>query len=91
MVRRLYDPTVPLGELEASLSQLDRRFHDTSTSARDLTVTDDGRLMVWGEAHRLQPRAFDQLAGKLRVPAAYLHRCPPDLQATNLNRWLAGC
>ena len=46
--------------------------------------------MVRGEAHRLQPRAFDQLAGKLRVPASYLHRCPGDLVARNLNSWLAG-
>ena len=88
MVRRLFDTPVPLAELEASLCRLDERFHDTLVPSRELKVADDGRLLVGGEAHRLQPRALDQLAARLKVPASYLRRCPTDLQAHNLNRWL---
>lgn len=88
MVRRLYDPPQPLGALEQDLEQLDRRYHDTLVPSRELKVSDDGRLLVGGEAHRLDDRALTQLAAKLQVPASYLRRCDPALRAVNLNRWL---
>jgi hypothetical protein len=90
MVRRLYDAPIALGELEQQLTRVEANHHDTFTHPRELSVADEGKLLVRGEAHRLQPKALDQLAGKLRVPASYLHRCPPDLVATNLNRWISG-
>ena len=88
MIRRLYDSPVVLGELEHELAQAERRHHDTQAVARSTRMTDDGRLVVDGTPHRLLPRALDQLAAKLRVPASYLGRCPTDLAATNVNRWL---
>lgn len=33
--------------------------------------------------------AETQLLGRLRIPAAYLHRCPPDLMAANINYWIS--
>lgn len=90
MIRRLYDSPVVLGDLEHELARTERRHHDTQAVARSTRMTDDGRLVVDGTPHRLLPRALDQLAAKLRVPASYLSRCPTDLAATNVNRWLEG-
>lgn len=32
--------------------------------------------------------AESQLLGRLRIPASYIHRCPDNLQAENINFWL---
>lgn len=91
MVQRLYDPPIALGQLEHELVRAERQHHDTFAHPRELRVADDGQLLIRGEPHRLQRKALDQLGAKLRVPASYLHRCPPDLVAANLNRWLTSC
>jgi hypothetical protein len=33
-------------------------------------------------------RPEGQLLQRLNIPASYIHRCPNDLQATNINHWL---
>lgn len=47
-------------------------FTVTGQSCKDLTVSG------WAEG---------QLLGKLKIPGAYFHRCPPYLKSVNFNHW----
>jgi hypothetical protein len=77
-----------LGELEGVLTQREKDFRDQAVRMDDLGFDPaDGRLTIGGERFRLQGQALDQIAARLRVPANYLRRCPPELLAENLNYW----
>jgi len=44
-------------------------------------------MTVEEEAIRLSEYSLKQLATMLEIPAAYMVKCPPSLQATNLDHW----
>jgi hypothetical protein len=88
MVSKLYESPIALGDLEARLIERNRDFRDELVPVSALRFAESGRLALGRETYRLQGQALDQIAGRLRVPANYLRRCPAELRATNLNHWL---
>lgn len=91
---KLYDPLLSLPELYDQLSQRSKAFRDDYIQADQMTVdADTGSLFIKDghmQSYPLQTQALEHLAVKLRIPATYLHRCPPHLIAFNINHWLAG-
>ena len=91
-MRRLFDPLIPLSQLEEHLRERETAVSDQVVSANSMSVDDQtGNLIVrngCSREHPFQPHALQLLATKLRVPHSYLVRCPPDLRATNINHWL---
>ena len=78
-----------LGELEGVLRERELAFQDELVNAAAVRFdAEDGRLVYGGERFRLQGQALDQIAARVRAPANYLRRCPPELLAENLNYWL---
>lgn len=47
-----------------------------------------GTVRIGSAEHRVRPAAQRHMATRLGVPLSYLAKCPPDLQAVNLNHWL---
>jgi hypothetical protein len=88
MVARLYGPPAALGELDAELEWQARRQSDLLVPADDVRMDSVRNLKVRGVPYPMRREALDQLAARVRVPAAYLRRCPDDLVALNVNRWL---
>jgi hypothetical protein len=40
------------------------------------------------EPHLLRPLAQQSAACRLEIPTNYLRRCPPEMQAYNMNHWI---
>ena len=45
-------------------------------------------LRIAGEPHSVRPVAQRSISNRLGIPYPYLRRCPPDVQALNLNHWI---
>lgn len=54
--------------------------------ARNITMADDGTVVIDGERYPLSPRAAQDLAAIARIPANYFAEIAPDLKAVNFNR-----
>ena len=89
---RLYGPLIALSVLVEHLRDRARTFSDKVVYSEAISVDDrTGNLLVRNGStteHPFQPHALGLLASKLRIPASYLTRCPPELRAINLNHWL---
>lgn len=50
---------------------------------------EDGRLItvVGGEVAYVSDAAAAQVASRLKIPSVYIEKCPPTIQAVNLNYW----
>lgn len=92
--RKLFDPMVPLVDLEGGLSERAMAFHDHIHPASAMTMDSvTGNLVVTNgtsKEHSLQDQALALLATKLQIPITYLRRCPAELRAENTNHWLRG-
>ncbi len=45
-------------------------------------------MNISGTEHPLRPVAQSSIACRLGIPIQYLRKCPPDVQAYNLNHWI---
>lgn len=89
MVAKLFGAPMALGELEGVLRERELAFRDELVDAAAVRFdAEDGRMVYGSERYRLQGQALDQIAARVRAPANYLRRCPPELLAENLNYWL---
>ena len=68
-------------------------YHRLSDDRRalpgELTMNQQGEIEHRGTAFEPTDWALAQVAGRLAIPPQYLKRCPSELQATNVNHWLA--
>lgn len=92
---KLFDPLSPLDNLHQNLVRRSTAFRDERITADRVSMSaETGELMIRDGLRRwkcpLQSQALDQIGGKLRIPANYLKRCPPELRARNINHWLEG-
>jgi hypothetical protein len=83
-------PTTTVAELQDSLADRARGYHDLIVRASQLRYDGDlGMLEVLGDReYGLRILALNQIAAKLGVPGPYLKKCPWDLRAENINHWL---
>lgn len=45
-------------------------------------------MRISGEPHAVRPVAQRSISARLGIPYQYLARCPPEMQAQNLNHWI---
>ena len=62
--------------------------YDETVPVVDMRFDSLDRIWIAGGEFEILPSAQRLFANRLRVPHAYLVRCPADLQANNLNHWL---
>ena len=62
--------------------------YDDTIPVVDMRFDSLDKIWISGGEFDVLPSAQRLFANRLRVPHAYLVRCPADLQAQNLNYWL---
>ncbi len=62
--------------------------HDEMIPVHEMEFDSLSQMWVAGKQVEVLPSAGRLLANRLRVPYAYLERCPKELQAWNLNYWI---
>jgi hypothetical protein len=60
----------------------------TNVDVPDISFDNLDVLRIAGEPHPVRPVAQRSISNRLGIPYPYLRRCPPDVQAMNLNHWI---
>lgn len=81
--------SITLEEASERVSHLAVGSCDRTLPASQLEFLDFDTCWVEDTACRVLPSAKRLITKRLRLPSGYLERCPRDLQAWNLNKWLA--
>ncbi len=71
------------------VEELSAHNHDEMVAVRDMEFEALESMRISEEKVEVLPTAQRLLANRLKIPYSYLVRCPPDLQAENLNYWLS--
>ena len=78
-----------LGKVMEKVERMSVNCHDQIVPVRHIEFNDLDSIRIGTEVHELRPMAQRSLSYRLGVPLQYLKKCPPNLQAQNLNHWLA--
>jgi hypothetical protein len=81
---------IKLREAAELVSDMSHGNWNRTFPASGLEFNNFGTLVVKesGNEYEMLPSAQRLISARLRLPQDYLMRCPPDLQAQNLNFWL---
>ena len=80
--------TATLENVIELVNDLSAGHYDETIPVTEMAFDNLNRMWVAGKSVEVAPSAQRLLANRLRVPYAYLSRCPHALQAENLNYWL---
>jgi len=77
-----------LGKVAEQVDQLSRNCTDKLIPLKELSFDHLETLRIANEPHTLRPIAQQSVAWRLGIPIQYLRKCPPDMQAYNMNYWV---
>ncbi|MCX5905369.1 MAG: DUF932 domain-containing protein [Proteobacteria bacterium] len=77
-----------LGNVYERVDDLSKHCFDTLTPVEDIFFDSLGTVKIANEPHPVKPIAQQSFACRLGIPIQYLRRCPPEVQAYNLNHWI---
>ena len=74
------------GEVQQQVHEMSINHHDRTILSDQIQFASLETMIIDGQVHPINPRAQSMIARRLRIPANYLKRCSPSLQARNLNQ-----
>ena len=77
-----------LANLIGKVDDMSRNHHDEYIGIDEMEFDSLESMAIGNNLVQVLPSAQRLIANRLRIPHAYLSRCPQDLQADNLNYWL---
>ena len=80
--------TTTLENVITDVHQQSIYHYDETIPVREMEFNSLTQMWISGKQVDILPSAQRLIANRLRVPFSYLHRCPQELQAKNLNYWI---
>ncbi len=77
-----------LGKVSERVDALSKNCHDNLVPVKDLSFDGLESVNISNEPHLLRPLAQQSIAWRLGIPINYLRKCPPEMQAYNMNHWI---
>ena len=77
-----------LGKVFDRVDEMSAGCYDQNIDVTDISFDNLDVLRIAGEPHPVRPVAQRSISNRLGIPYPYLRRCPPDVQALNLNHWV---
>jgi hypothetical protein len=77
-----------LGKVFDRVDAMSAACYDLNIDVPDISFDNLDVLRIAGEPHPIRPVAQRSVSNRLGIPYPYLRRCPPDVQAMNLNHWV---
>ena len=77
-----------LGKVSERVDALSKNCHDNLVKVEDISFDGLETVRISNEPHLLRPLAQQSIACRLGIPIHYLRRCPPEMQAYNMNHWI---
>lgn len=81
--------TATLENVIQTVHAMSADYFDETIPLTDMEFDSAKNMWIAGKPVEILPSAQKLFSNRLRVPYSYLTRCPEDLQAQNLNFWLA--
>jgi len=80
-----------LGKVSERVNNLSKDCPDNVVKVEDISFDGLETVRIANEPHLLRPIAQQSAACRLGIPINYLRKCPPEVQAYNMNHWMAAC
>ena len=77
-----------LGKVSERVDALSKNCHDKMIPVPEISFNSLETMKISNEPHSLKPLAQQSIACRLGIPINYLRKCPPEVQAYNMNHWI---
>ena len=77
-----------LGLVFDRVDAMSQHCSDKLINVKDISFDKLDSVNIANESHNLRPVAQRSIAWRLGIPFNYLRKCPPDIQALNMNYWI---
>ena len=77
-----------LGKVSARVDQLSENCIDHLVPVKDISFDSLESIKISNEVHPMRTIAQQSIANRLGIPIHYLRKCPPEVQAYNMNHWI---
>jgi len=77
-----------LGKVFDRVDEMSAACYDQNIDVPEISFDNLDVLRIAGEPHPVRTVAQRSISNRLGIPYPYLRRCPPDVQALNLNHWI---
>ena len=77
-----------LGRVSARVDQLSENCTDHLVPVKDISFDSLESVKISNEVHPMRPIAQQSITNRLGIPIQYLRKCPPEVQAYNMNHWI---
>jgi len=78
-----------LGKVSARVDELSKNCIDHLVPVKDISFDCLETIRIASnESHPMRPIAQQSTANRLGIPIYYLRKCPPEVQAYNMNHWI---
>jgi len=77
-----------LERVSARVDQLSENCTDHLVPIKDIAFDSLESIKISNEIHPMRPIAQQSIANRLGIPIQYLRKCPPEVQAYNMNHWI---
>ena len=77
-----------LGKISIRIEELSKNCFDHLIPVEDISFDNLESIKISNELHPMRPIAQQSIANRLGIPILYLKKCPPEVQAYNLNHWI---
>jgi hypothetical protein len=77
-----------LGEVSDQIDAMNKDCFDRLIDVHEISFLSHERMKIADDEHTLRPVAQKSIAWRLGIPFNYLQKCPPELQAEQMNHWI---
>jgi hypothetical protein len=77
-----------LAEVSNRVDALNQNCFDRLVDVPEISFVSLDRMRIGGDEHTLRTVAQRSISWRLGIPFNYLHKCPPELQAEQMNHWI---
>lgn len=82
------DEIIPLYKVSERVNTMSKDCVDHYIPKDEIAFTSLDELRIGEEIHPVKPVAQRSISNRLGIPYQYLKKCPPEIQANNLNYWI---
>ena len=83
------DDITTLEKVSDHVNEMSKNCFDNNVNVKDLSFDNLETVRIGdAETHRLREIAQRSISYRLGIPFQYLKKCPPDIQALNMNYWI---
>lgn len=77
-----------LGKVSDQVDSMSRDTFDSMVPVKNISFDGLNVIRIDNQPHELKPMAQRSMCYRLGTPYQYLRKCPPEIQAMNMNHWI---